>query len=108
VDNLSWRWIFYVNLPVGAAALVVIGTVFHTSAERVEHAVDYLGAALLAGSLTAIVLFTSLGGTTYAWGAPESVALIVIGVVLLAEFMLALSASATVYMWIGTFRSYCL
>src|SRR5213082_98528 len=79
VDNLSWRWIFYVNLPVGAAALVVIGTVFHTSAERVEHAVDYLGAALLAGSLTAIVLFTSLGGTTYAWGAPESVALIVIG-----------------------------
>ena len=61
VDNLSWRWIFYVNLPVGAAALVVIGTVFHTSAERVEHAVDYLGAALLAGSLTAIVLFTPEG-----------------------------------------------
>ena len=49
VDNLSWRWIFYVNLPIGAVALFVIGAVFHTRTERVEHAVDYLGAALLAG-----------------------------------------------------------
>src|SRR5213079_170717 len=89
VDHLSWRWIFYVNLPIGAAAFVVIGTVFHTRTERVEHAVDYLGAALLAGSLTSIVLFTSLGGTTFAWGAPESIALIVLGVVLLAAFLLA-------------------
>src|SRR5438045_6654948 len=68
VDNLSWRWIFYVNLPLGAVALVVIGTVFHTSAERVEHAVDYLGAALLAGSLTAIVLLTSHGATSITGG----------------------------------------
>ena len=45
VDNLSWRWIFYVNLPVGAVALFVIGAVFHTRTERVEHAIDYLGAA---------------------------------------------------------------
>ena len=89
VDNLSWRWIFYVNLPVGAAALVVIGAVFRTRAERVHHAVDYLGASLLAGALTSIVLFTSFGGTTYAWGAPESVALIVIGVVLLVVFIFA-------------------
>ena len=52
VDNLSWRWIFYVNLPIGAVALVVIGAVFHTRTERVEHAIDYLGAALLAAALT--------------------------------------------------------
>src|SRR2546422_1123085 len=62
VDNLTWRWIFYVNLPIAAVALVVIGAVFHTSTERVEHAIDYLGAALLASGLSAVVLFTSLGG----------------------------------------------
>src|SRR3989449_2002306 len=40
VDNLSWRWIFYVNLPIGAVALVVIGAVFHTATERREHSID--------------------------------------------------------------------
>ena len=64
VDNLSWRWIFYVNLPLGALALFVIGVVFHSRAEHVRHAIDYLGAATLAGGLSCIVLFTSLGGTT--------------------------------------------
>src|SRR5437763_10652166 len=72
VDNLSCRWIFYVNLPLGALALIVIGAVFHSRTTRVEHAVDYLGAALLAGGLSCVVLFTSLGGTTFAWGSPES------------------------------------
>src|SRR6266404_1461031 len=47
VDNLSWRWIFYVNLPIGAVALVVIATVFHSPAERVRRSIDWLGAALL-------------------------------------------------------------
>jgi EmrB/QacA subfamily drug resistance transporter len=89
VDNLSWRWIFYVNLPVAAVAMVVIGAVFHTRAERVEHAVDYAGAALLAGGLSAVVLFTSLGGTTFAWSSSESIVLAVLGVVLLAVFLVA-------------------
>ncbi len=89
VDNLTWRWIFYVNLPVAAVALVVIGAVFHTRTERVEHAIDYLGAALLAGGLSAVVLFTSLGGTTFAWGSTESVLMIVLGVVLLVAFAFA-------------------
>jgi multidrug resistance protein len=64
VDHLSWRWIFYVNLPIGGVALAVIASVFHSRSVRVRHRVDYLGAALLAGALSAIVLFTSLGGTT--------------------------------------------
>ena len=66
VDNLSWRWIFYVNLPIGAIALTVIAVTFHAQAVTRRHTMDYLGAALLAASLGAIVLFTSLGGTT--WG----------------------------------------
>jgi hypothetical protein len=89
VDNLSWRWIFYVNLPTGAVALFVIGVVFHARAERVEHKIDYLGAALLAGSLSSIVLFTSLGGSTYAWGSAPIVIMAVLGAVLMGLFVYA-------------------
>src|SRR6185437_15740995 len=88
VDNLSWRWIFYVNLPIGALALAVIGAVFHSRSERVQHKVDYAGAGLLAASLSCIVLFTSLGGTTFVWSSAESVTLIVLGIALLVVFLL--------------------
>jgi EmrB/QacA subfamily drug resistance transporter len=86
VDNLSWRWIFYVNLPIGAIALTVIAIAFHARGEHVHHRVDYLGALVLAAGLSAIVLFSSLGGTTYAWGSVPIVLLIIAGVVLLAVF----------------------
>jgi len=49
VDNLSWRWIFYINLPLGGVALAVIAVAFHARSVRVRRSVDYLGAALLAG-----------------------------------------------------------
>src|SRR5438552_3249711 len=62
VDNLSWRWIFYVNVPIGLIALAVIATAFQARSHRAKHAIDYLGAALLAGGRSAIVLYTSLGG----------------------------------------------
>ncbi len=86
VDNLSWRWIFYVNLPVGAAAFVVIGAVFHARTTHGRPSIDYLGAAVLAGALTSIVLFTSLGGTTYDWGSPAILSMMVVGGVLLVLF----------------------
>jgi EmrB/QacA subfamily drug resistance transporter len=87
VDNLSWRWIFYVNIPLGIVALVVIGVVFHARSEHVQHKVDYLGALTLSGGLTAIVLFTSLGGTTYSWSSPAVIAMLVLGIVLLVAFV---------------------
>jgi EmrB/QacA subfamily drug resistance transporter len=87
VDNLSWRWIFYVNLPIGLVALAVIATAFQSRADQERHTIDYLGAALLAGGLSAIVLYTSLGGTTYPWGSPGMIALIVAGFVLLTAFV---------------------
>jgi EmrB/QacA subfamily drug resistance transporter len=86
VDNLSWRWIFYVNVPIGAAALGVIATAFHAHQATERHRVDYFGAVVLGGALSAIVLFTSLGGTTFAWVSTPSVAMIVVGIVLLALF----------------------
>src|SRR5207302_4894945 len=70
VDNLSWRWIFYVNLPIGLIALAVIAAVFQPRTGHEKHTIDYLGAALLAGGLSAIVLYTSLGGTTYSCTSP--------------------------------------
>jgi EmrB/QacA subfamily drug resistance transporter len=88
VDTLSWRWIFYVNLPLGALAFAVIGVVLTSHREQLRHRIDYLGAALLTGSLSAVVLFTSLGGTTYPWGSGPMIALIVLGAVLLAAFLL--------------------
>jgi len=105
VDNLSWRWIFYINLPVGALAFAIIGATFHSRPERVQHAIDYLGAVLLAGGLACVVLFTSLGGTTYAWGSPAMVVLIVAGVALLALFPFAERRAAEPILPLSLFRS---
>jgi EmrB/QacA subfamily drug resistance transporter len=93
-DNLSWRWIFYVNLPVGIAALAVIAVAFHSRAAKVAHQIDYLGAALLAAGLSAIVLFVSLGGTTYGWFSGEMIALLVLGVIGLVLFVYVESRAA--------------
>jgi len=88
VDNLSWRWIFYINLPVGGLALGVIAAAFQTRVVHLRHRIDYLGTALLAGGLSSIVLFTSLGGTTWPWDSGESIVLAVLGVALLVAFAL--------------------
>src|SRR5262245_1460318 len=105
VDNLSWRWIFYVNIPVGGAALAVIASVFHAQETHVRHTIDYLGAALLAGGLSCVVLFTSLGGTTFAWDSPQSIALAVLGPVLLAGFLLVERTAAEPIMPLALFRN---
>jgi len=89
VDHLSWRWIFYVNLPLGAAAMAVIAGAFRLRTARRPHIIDYAGALLLAGALGSIVLLTSLGGTTLAWTSPATLVLIVLVPVLAAAFALA-------------------
>ena len=106
VDNLSWRWIFYVNLPIGLIALTVIAAAFHARTNTQRHAIDYLGAALLAGALSAIVLFTSLGGTTWAWGSWRIVALIVLSVVLVPAFVWVESRAAEPIIPLALFRNH--
>jgi EmrB/QacA subfamily drug resistance transporter len=86
-SHLSWRWIFYVNLPLGAVALAVLAVTLPSVRERVERAVDYLGTVLLASSLSAIVLLTTLGGTQYDWGSPVIVGLGVFAVAALVAFV---------------------
>ena len=87
VDNLSWHWIFYINLPIGAVALVVTAAVLPSRLSRVHHVIDYLGALLVGLAATSFVLLTSLGGTTYPWGSAEIVILGVTGVALTVAFV---------------------
>src|SRR6476620_22256 len=84
--HVSWRSIFYVNLPLGAVALVVLGAALPSIDERRSHAIDYAGTALLAVGLSALVLMTTLGGNTFDWVSPEIVAMGVAGVLALAAF----------------------
>jgi EmrB/QacA subfamily drug resistance transporter len=86
VEHVSWRWIFYVNLPVGLAALTVISATLPALGRRSRPVIDYLGAALLAGGLSAIVLVTSLGGNTWAWGSVQVIGIGALGLVLLGAF----------------------
>src|SRR4051794_9509044 len=67
VDTLSWRWIFFVNLPIGALALVVISSTPHLPVERTRPRIDYPGAALLAACLGSLLLVATWGGRQYAW-----------------------------------------
>ncbi|WP_233835214.1 MDR family MFS transporter [Paraburkholderia sp. ZP32-5] len=71
VEHLTWRWIFYINLPLGIVSLIVIGAVFKPRVHHVKHTIDYMGAAFLAGALTCIILFTSQGGTILPWTSPQ-------------------------------------
>src|SRR4051812_6440074 len=68
--HLSWRWIFYINLPLGVIAIAVLAATLPSVARRVSHAIDYAGSALLAVSLSGIVLVTDVGGTTFPWASP--------------------------------------
>jgi EmrB/QacA subfamily drug resistance transporter len=84
--SLSWRWIFYVNLPIGVLAFAVLAATLPSRSDETHHRIDYLGAALLAGALSALVLCCTLGGTTYGWGSPIVIGLGVAALVLVILF----------------------
>jgi EmrB/QacA subfamily drug resistance transporter len=88
VEQVSWRWIFYVNIPVGLVALVVLSATLPATGQVRRPSIDYLGTGLLAGALSAIVLATSLGGTSWPWGSTQVVVTGVAAVVLLGLFLL--------------------
>jgi EmrB/QacA subfamily drug resistance transporter len=88
VEQLSWRWIFYINVPVGAVALVIVAREVPGHLRRVHHIIDYWGTAALVLATSCLVLFTSLGGTTYAWGSATIISLGVAGGLLVALFVL--------------------
>jgi EmrB/QacA subfamily drug resistance transporter len=86
-SHASWRWIFYVNLPLGLIALAVLAVALPTVAERRDHKVDYAGTVLLGVTLASIVLATTFGGTTYPWASVQIIGLGVLAVVALFGFI---------------------
>ncbi|MBI4730107.1 MAG: MFS transporter [Acidobacteria bacterium] len=87
VDHLSWRWVFYINVPVGVAALAVTSSALDLPFRRHAHAIDYVGAGLLVGGVSSLLLVTVWGGNEYPWGSPVVGGLAIAGVALLAAFV---------------------
>jgi EmrB/QacA subfamily drug resistance transporter len=87
VDHLTWRWVFYINLPLGIVALAVITAVLRTPGRRERHRIDYLGTLLIASVAVCLVLLTSLGGVTVPWASPQIAGLAVGAVVLLLAWI---------------------
>src|SRR5450755_1561803 len=104
-DSFSWRWIFYINLPLGGAALVYLLAVLHVPAKKVSHKVDYLGGTLLAVAAIAIILFATFGGTEYAWGSVQIIGLGVIAVAAVAGFLFTETRAAEPILPLHVFRN---
>ncbi|HEV2581321.1 MAG TPA: MDR family MFS transporter [Ktedonobacteraceae bacterium] len=87
-DNWGWRWVFYVNMPVGAIAILTAGFVLPKAVRRIQHTIDYLGAITLVAGAVPLLLAFSWAGTQYAWGSWQVILMFVIAAVMLAVFLL--------------------
>jgi EmrB/QacA subfamily drug resistance transporter len=103
VDNLSWRWVFYINIPIGVVALLVVVAVLPARLRRARHTIDYLGTALLAAAATCLVLLTSLGGTTFPWSSAPIIGMGAGAVAATAAFVLVERRAAEPVLPLGLF-----
>ncbi|MEV7096790.1 MDR family MFS transporter [Amycolatopsis sp. NPDC051045] len=105
-EYLDWRWIFFINLPLGAIAALMLFRNFAERVERKPHKVDYLGAALLTIGCSLVILGLLEGGVAWAWGSLPSVAIFVAGAVVLVAFVLAekRAAEPVLPLWVFTRR----
>ena len=87
-EYLSWRWVFYVNLPVGIVALIVAALALPSRSDITQHIIDYAGAFVLTAAVTCLVLFTSLGGSTLPWTSVSLLSIALGGLVATAVFVL--------------------
>lgn len=88
VEYWSWRWIFFVNVPFGILALIVTAAALPKAGLRVSHTIDYLGIVVLTVSASALILFTSLGGTSWPWFSIKSIAFLVVGLLTAVIFIM--------------------
>jgi EmrB/QacA subfamily drug resistance transporter len=103
-DSVSWRWIFYINLPLGAAALFVIGTRMHLPFRKREHQVDYLGAAVLTFSVVCLLMVAIWGGVTYPWASGQIIGLALAGAIGLVIFIFIERRAPEPIIPLGLFR----
>ncbi len=85
-DNWGWRWVFYVNMPLGAIAILTAGFVLPRTVRRMRHTIDYLGAIILVVGAVALLLAFSWAGTQYAWNSGQIIGLFITAAVLLTLF----------------------
>jgi EmrB/QacA subfamily drug resistance transporter len=105
VEHLNWRWIFYINLPLGLFAVIVVGLAFTAPNVRRRPAVDVTGAVLLAVTLTSLILLTSLGGRALAWRSPEAFGVFVTMAAGLIGFIVAEARAAEPILPLALFRN---
>jgi EmrB/QacA subfamily drug resistance transporter len=87
VETISWRWVFYVNMPVGVLAILVVVFRLHLDTPAQRHSIDYIGTVLLTAGVSALVLVTTWGGNDYAWDSAVIVGLAAASIALLAAFV---------------------
>jgi EmrB/QacA subfamily drug resistance transporter len=104
-EQLTWRWVFYINLPIGAVALAVVAAALPSREVHVRHTVDYAGAALLGAAATALILAVTWGGNTYPWGSRTIIGLLVASVLLVVAFVLVEQRSPEPLVPLGLFGS---
>jgi EmrB/QacA subfamily drug resistance transporter len=103
--NFSWRWIFYINIPVGGAALVYLMATLHVPTKKVSHKIDYLGGSLLAVAATSLILLATWGGTEYRWGSGQIIGLGLLTVAATAGFLLTETRAAEPMLPLHVFRN---
>lgn len=87
VEYLSWEWVFYINVPVAAIAILVLAVALHEEIEKKKHKIDYIGSVTLTISMTALLLALLTGGSEYAWSSPEIISLFGVFFVVFALFL---------------------
>jgi EmrB/QacA subfamily drug resistance transporter len=102
--SFSWRWIFYINIPLGGAALVYLLATLHLPVKRVNHKVDYLGGTLLGVAATALILVATWGGTQYPWASVQIIGLAVVTVAAAAGFCVTEMRAAEPMLPLHVFR----
>lgn len=104
VDVLSWHWIFFINLPIGALALVGFMVSFKPTGKRKSASIDFAGVVTLTIALSALVLVTALGGRDIAWSSPAAMGLIALCIASTAAFIIAEKRAAEPILPLGLFR----
>ena len=104
-DGPGWRWIFYINIPVGAVALVITTIALRMPVVRREHKIDYLGAGMIVASVTSLLLYLNWSGETHGWTAPISIMLVALSVIFAAAFVWVESRAAEPIIPLRLFRN---
>ena len=104
-EAINWRWIFYINIPVGLVAMIVTTSALKMNMVRREHTIDFLGAGLIVASVSAMLLFLDWAGRDYGWTSPQAIVLLAVSLVLAVLFVFVESKAAEPIIPLRLFRN---